>query len=209
MHTFENGGKGQEGSVIVIVMIVLALLTIVGISATNMSTTEMKIAGNDKNYKVAFYHAESGGYALAKWVTRVLDDNEIPQDINGVGGGPADKNRFEYLDPNATELMDEAMDYDGAYDSAKDFRFSMGSGISDGAGTYQKASSTVTVDIDKLRSQLARGGGAEFENSASATGEKAAVEIPYWFSSEAVTDNGTRADIWMQYLKLLGTPGGL
>ena len=210
MHAFLNGNRGQEGSVMVIVMIVLALLTVIGISATNMSNTEMKIAGNDKDYKIAFYHAESGDYALTKWVTRILDDEEIPQDIEGAGDGPAGKNRFRYLDSDPTDLWDEAMRYDDAYDDAKDFEFTMTSGVEDeDEGISRSSTSTVTVDLDRRKSQQAIGGGAEFESGASGIGERAAIEIPFWFASEAVTETGTRKAIWVKYIKLLGVPGGL
>jgi hypothetical protein len=43
--------EGEEGSVLVIAMIMLALLTIIGISATNTSTIEVQIAANDRFYK--------------------------------------------------------------------------------------------------------------------------------------------------------------
>jgi hypothetical protein len=43
--------KNEDGSVLVIAMIMLALLTIMGISATNTSTIEVQIAANDRFYK--------------------------------------------------------------------------------------------------------------------------------------------------------------
>lgn len=209
MYAFKNGLRGQEGSVIIMVMIVLALLTIIGISATNMSSTEQKIAGNDKNYKIAFYHAESGDYALTKWVARVLEDNEIPKDVNGEGDGPAGKNRFKYLDSDHSDLMDEAMDYDGAYDDAKDFEFTMTSGVVDSEGNPRTVSSNVTVNLDRAKAQQAVGGGAEFGTGASGMGERPAVEVPFWFTSDSVTKSGAHAAISVKYIKLLGVPGGL
>lgn len=41
----------EDGSVLVIAMIMLALLTIIGISATTTSTIEVQIAANDRFYK--------------------------------------------------------------------------------------------------------------------------------------------------------------
>jgi len=41
----------EEGSVLVIAMIMLALLTIIGISATTTSTIEVQIAANERIYK--------------------------------------------------------------------------------------------------------------------------------------------------------------
>jgi hypothetical protein len=209
MHAFKNGRRGQEGSVIIIVMIVLALLTIIGISATNMSTTEQKIAGNDKNYKIAFYHAESGNYGMAKWVAQVLDDNELPKEVKDLGEGEEGKHRFEYLDEDTSELMDEVLGYDDTYDEAKDVEFAMTSGVTGGEDDSRMVPSNVTVDLNRLKARQAVGGGAEFGTGASGIGERPAIEIPYWFASDAESASGAHATISSQYIKLLGVPGGL
>jgi len=52
--------KNQQGSIIVIAMIILVLLTIIGISATNMSTTEVQVSTNALLHNIAFYAADSG-----------------------------------------------------------------------------------------------------------------------------------------------------
>ena len=52
--------NNQQGSVIIMAVIVLALLTIIGIAATNTSTTEMKITTNALLHNTAFYTADSG-----------------------------------------------------------------------------------------------------------------------------------------------------
>ncbi len=52
--------NNQQGSVILIAVIILAMLTIIGISATNTSNTEMKITTNALLYNVAFYTADAG-----------------------------------------------------------------------------------------------------------------------------------------------------
>jgi type II secretory pathway component PulK len=52
--------SNQQGSVIVIAMFILVLLTVIGIAASNTSTTEMQITTNALLYNTAFYTAESG-----------------------------------------------------------------------------------------------------------------------------------------------------
>jgi Tfp pilus assembly protein PilX len=52
--------RNEKGSVVVIALMMLALLTIIGISATNTSTTEVQIATNEHLYKIAFYATEAG-----------------------------------------------------------------------------------------------------------------------------------------------------
>ncbi len=52
--------NNQQGSVIIIAVIILALLTIIGIAAINTSTTEVQISTNALLHNVALYTADSG-----------------------------------------------------------------------------------------------------------------------------------------------------
>lgn len=52
--------NNQNGYVLVIAIMILALLTIIGISASNTSTTEVQTSTNSLLYERAFYTAESG-----------------------------------------------------------------------------------------------------------------------------------------------------
>ena len=52
--------NNQQGSVIVIAMVILVLLTIIGIAAINTSTTEVQISINALLHNIAFYTADSG-----------------------------------------------------------------------------------------------------------------------------------------------------
>jgi Tfp pilus assembly protein PilX len=56
MLVFEN----ESGSVLIIALIMLVLLTVLGITATSTSNIELQIAGNERNYKRAFYVANAG-----------------------------------------------------------------------------------------------------------------------------------------------------
>lgn len=51
--------KNEEGSVIVVALIIMVLLLIMGISATNMSSIELQIIRNTIIYKQTFYSAEA------------------------------------------------------------------------------------------------------------------------------------------------------
>jgi hypothetical protein len=52
--------NNQQGSVIIMAVIILALLTVIGISATNTSTTEVQVSTNAVLHNIAFYTADSG-----------------------------------------------------------------------------------------------------------------------------------------------------
>jgi hypothetical protein len=51
--------ENEKGSVLVVALIMLVLLTILGITATTTSNVELQIAGNERNYKRAFFIANA------------------------------------------------------------------------------------------------------------------------------------------------------
>jgi Tfp pilus assembly protein PilX len=60
MQTHPSILSNEKGSVIVVAMIILALLTLIGVSAVTTSTTEVNIAANDQLNKMMFYTADAG-----------------------------------------------------------------------------------------------------------------------------------------------------
>jgi len=57
--------NNEKGSVLIIAVIFLMLLTVIGIFATTTSTIEVQISGNDKINKMVFYAADSGIHYVA------------------------------------------------------------------------------------------------------------------------------------------------
>jgi type IV pilus assembly protein PilX len=60
MRSIANTLWNDRASVLVIGLLTLALLSLIGISATTTSRIEIEISGNDKAYKEAFFAAELG-----------------------------------------------------------------------------------------------------------------------------------------------------
>jgi len=59
--------KNEDGSALLISLLILLLLTLLGIFATNTTNIEIQIAGNDKLHKLGFYAAEAArGYVAGK-----------------------------------------------------------------------------------------------------------------------------------------------
>ena len=50
----------EDGTVLVISLVILALLTVIGIAVTTTSSIELQIAGNQKSATESFYRAEAG-----------------------------------------------------------------------------------------------------------------------------------------------------
>jgi hypothetical protein len=53
--------KNEEGSVMVVAILMLILLTIIGIASTTTTQIEKQISGNDKTYRTNLYRAEAAG----------------------------------------------------------------------------------------------------------------------------------------------------
>jgi hypothetical protein len=113
-HIFHIGSN-DKGSVLLISILILLLLTIIGIAATNTSTIEILISGNDKVHKMAFHQADGGtevGIELVEqsWASAGFDNNQIGAVnatnlnlyMNGTSNMPSDSNRDAHYGGNGT-----------------------------------------------------------------------------------------------------------
>jgi Tfp pilus assembly protein PilX len=90
--------NNEDGSIIFVAVMILALLTLLGISSSTTSITEVKIATNTQRYQMDFYVADSGWKEAVIW-------------LNGLGGKPLDVNTTQDsdgIDNDADGVIDEA-----------------------------------------------------------------------------------------------------
>ena len=52
--------KGENGSIIIVALIMLALLTVIGLSSSHTSIMESRIATNEQLHSIVFYKADGG-----------------------------------------------------------------------------------------------------------------------------------------------------
>ncbi|MDD2218830.1 MAG: PilX N-terminal domain-containing pilus assembly protein [Desulfoplanes sp.] len=55
-----NAENSECGSILIVTIIILVLLTVMGLVATNTTTTDLMIAANDRDYKQNFFTADAG-----------------------------------------------------------------------------------------------------------------------------------------------------
>ena len=68
--------ENEKGSITVLAVVLLMLLTLLGIAATTTSSIEVQIAGNELRHKLAFYSAEAAkGWVI--WNPDLYDSNNI------------------------------------------------------------------------------------------------------------------------------------
>jgi Tfp pilus assembly protein PilX len=58
--------KNEDGSVLVLALVMLVLLTLLGIAASRTSSIEIQVSGNDTIYKQNLYMAEAGAMEAAQ-----------------------------------------------------------------------------------------------------------------------------------------------
>jgi len=68
----------EEGSVLIVALIMLVLLTLIGVSATTTSEIETKISGNDRVQKRNLYAAEGAALHGAQDLEGVPDPKTVP-----------------------------------------------------------------------------------------------------------------------------------
>ena len=195
--------KEENGSVMVIALLMLAFLTLIGMSAATNSSNEIMMAGNDKFHKIAFYNADSGIYVAPKMISLCVDNGEPDENPTNIA----------YLDSNGdpdasdTTLDDiffyEIMGYDellgrDSHDSASDMRFVVGG-------------HNVAVDIERSGQQSMAGGGVEFASGAEGvgSGSSGGVALLYTMDSLGNGPSSSLSNIGAVYRKVVGVAGGL
>ena len=70
----------EDGSAIILAMVLLLVVTVIGISAINTTTTEIQIYHNEKIYQKNFYHAEAAVMEAALRLNTETNIDEIRPD---------------------------------------------------------------------------------------------------------------------------------
>lgn len=77
--------KNEQGFVLIVSLLMLVVLMIIGIAATNTTTLELQISGNDKVSKQTFYQADGGTQVGAELVEDSIDRSGYANDGFAVG----------------------------------------------------------------------------------------------------------------------------
>jgi hypothetical protein len=106
--------NNQQGSVIIMAVIVLALLTVIGIAATNTSTTEVQVSTNAVLHNIAFYTADSGiaaGRAALNNI-KIADSGNWDLLLRNMATDPPGTEKINWNGVDCTTL-DEIIDAEG------------------------------------------------------------------------------------------------
>lgn len=176
----------EEGSALVVALMVMVILTLIGISAITTSDIELRIAANERNYKIAFFHADSGIYATPKLISACIDD-ALQYDLPSI----------TYLDSGTSDFYKEVLGLK-AYDAANDIQ-------------YTFDNSDIGMDVNRNSAQIVPGGAMEFGSGAQGIGGGTAGGIALLYDLDSTGEGPTSAvaTISAVYRKMIGIPGGL
>ena len=196
MKTMNSYIQDDSGSVTIITAIlILVILTLIGLAAMDTTTVELQIAGNDQRSRIAFFNADSGVYGVPKIISRIVDISNpvgVANEADSIAAGAAwdattDRDIF----------FDQVMGYD-TYDPGLDIVLGQG-----GFSTQ--------VDVERGRSRVLAGGGAEFASGTEGIGVGASggVAVYYELDSWGQSTRGAVSNVIADYRKVVGVPGGL
>ena len=175
--------ENEEGSALVLALLMIVLLTLMGIAVTRQTAVELQIAGNYKVHKTAFHHADSGIYTTPKLIAGCVEADQDMAGMTYLGG--------------ANTFYREIMGFD-AYDAARDVRYTM-SGFN------------IDVDVNRVGARNIAGGGVEFASGAEGIGVGSAggVAVFYDIDSFGYGTNLSVSRVTGVYRKVVGVPGGM
>ena len=185
MEEFKRPLVEQNGSVLIIALLIMVLLTVVGLSVTRTTDIDIEIAKNDQYHKTAFFNADSGVYTTPKLISLCME-NGAEQNVPNIS----------YVGSPGT-FYREIMGYD-AHDAASDIQFNLGG-------------FTVNVDVNRTGQQNLAGGGVEFASGAEGVGVGSGGGVAVFFDldSQGNGPNGSLSDVEATYRKVIGVVGGL
>jgi Tfp pilus assembly protein PilX len=107
--------KNQEGSILVVALILLVVLTLLGITISTISEVEIQIAGNERQYKENLYKAEAAAMECAQTMEETADlDPATINYINAIGTVTLANIRNDaWWDNSNSTVVDAAVDPDG------------------------------------------------------------------------------------------------
>ncbi len=125
MKSFSDQQKGEQGYIVVVALVILTLLSIIGISASRTTSTELLITENEKSHKTAFYAAEAArGYVARKTTLYGLNNITVGGTIDFPN--PSDSAEEYLLSTNPKQSFKGNVEYLGSFPVPRGKGFEVG-----------------------------------------------------------------------------------
>jgi hypothetical protein len=198
--SFSSFHWNEKGAALAIALMMLVILAILGTAAIMTSTNEMDIAGNEKQYQVAFYAAEGG----TEMTHRIIEDTLDLGTVKDYGNEITFHSTF----------LDDLMQYEGSDNSTDspsnnpDITIVMP--VIDPDSGEQVAQTTVKVDVDGTSGYLP-GAGIQYAAGYDGIGAGAGgggVAKYFTVDTQSIGVRNSSASIRTYYQSVIGITGG-
>lgn len=201
------GPDQQQGAALVIAVLILLVLTVIGVYAITTSTFETKIVGFDREFKEAFYAADSGepiGIAVIKAVIHYVPTS--PSNLSALSAEPLWDNILEN-NPLFTdnEIFTDGRNTDNPINSPNIQATGQQIGFPSTSPTRLRA------DIDRLASYQITGGAQQFASGYEGIGSGGGGSVGIIYEIDSVgyyTYTNAQAELEAGYRHVVGVAVG-
>lgn len=198
----------QNGSVIMIVMLVLIAVSALSVTMINFSTSDVDMAGNYKFAKVAFYNGDSGIYATPKFIRLVYPQGDPVDEESPTRAGCV--KFLNTTQPDAAlEIMQRIYGFEGR-DATETYNDTVEGEMDSSAGDISMRGCNVPADVNIIRlgGEQMSGGGVEFGSGAEGVGSGSSRSVNFRLVSTGHDDADNSHTIRAIY-RWVDVPGGL
>jgi hypothetical protein len=197
--------NSQQGTAIIMALLILLVLSVIGVYAVTTSTVETKITGVEQGFQEAFYTADAGE-PIGTYVTKQILHYD-PQTASALGAPWSSVVNEATLITSGKLFSNTTRNLSEPLPGAADINASLTSSQALGLPGYVQLS----VDIDRLNSQLMPGGGVEFASGYEGVGQGGGGAVGVLYGVDSVGRYGLRgADsrVFVGYRYVPGVAGG-
>lgn len=182
--------RKNEGSAILLVLVILVSIAILGASSLNTSTYENKMVWNFKIHEIQFNLADGAINTVLPMIRDTVKNTEVPVELVAKG---------VLTSAEAESLFDQLGGY-ADYDATPDFSMTFGPEAGDDVAMDTHVD--VNVDIERLGSIAMKGSALKFAHGGS--GFNPGSAIVYRIDSVATGGQSTQSNVEGIYYKVLG-----
>lgn len=182
--------RGNKGSAIVLVLVILVSIAILGASSLNTSNYENKMAGNFKTHEIQFNLADGGVNTVIPMIRDTVSGNAVPTELVTKGVITA---------AEVDDFFDQLTGF-ASYDPAPDVTIAFGPDA--GADFAMGSHVEVAVDIERLGSIAMKGSALKFAHGGS--GFNSGSAVVYRIDSVSAGEQSTQSNVEGVYFKILG-----
>jgi len=213
------GPNPQGGVALVIAVLILLVLTVIGVYAITTATFETKIAGFGREFKEAFYTADSGepiGIDVIKAIIHYVPStrSDLPDSCPWKTVGVIHNSLFtEIFTDGITDTDNDVDPQDGrnddvVRDSSRDMEFT-GPQI----GFHESSHTQLRADIDRLASYQITGGAQQFASGYEGIGSGGGGSVGIIYEIDSVgrypyTYTNAQSELEAGYRYVVGVAGG-